>query len=459
MGGRPMWGLPKMTSNRNRSEGDLKLSQEGLPSFLGAGDFTYRSESVPRFVAGHGSRLKDTDGRSYVDAEAANGTASLGYDAQILEEAARATAALPALPSFCESELRLRVAARLEAEVSRAVGVPGRISFEVGGAQGIELAMKIVASNRDWGPVVVFQGGYHGRSPFTGALSASARYRRPISVGVGEILRLPYPDCERCPFGLTRDACEEACVSYLRFLKTDQSGVPDDVSALLFEPVLNVGGMAVPPAGYLQAAIAQFRASGALVVVDEIFTGFHRVGPRFGFELHGVKPDIVVLSKALTNGAAGLSAVWAREPLLDPDHFPPGTHSSTFSGTPFMLSVADVVLDRFADRKAWIARVADLETALRELVAEAAEAAPAVVQSTEAHGGVARLLLREPVAWDVRTAALEPSRGSQSDSPGVLLASTGMSPDVIAVHPPLTIGAEDLAVVRDGLIRALRSLA
>jgi|GEM_PF-1418617 len=458
MGGCPSQRLPKTTSNRSPTKGDLKVAQEGLPRFLGAGDFTYRGGSVPRFVGGDGSRLRDADGRTYVDAEAANGTVSLGYDGRLLEEAARATASMPALPSFCESELRLRVAERLEAEVSRAVGVPGRISFEVGGAQGIELAMKIVATNRSWGPIITLQGSYHGRSPFTGALSASARYRRPIPVGVGEIVRLPYPDCERCPFGLTREACEEACVSYLRFLETDQSGVPDEVSALLFEPVLNVGGMAVPPTGYLQAAISQFRGSGALVVVDEIFTGFHRVGPRFGFELHGVQPDIVVLSKALTNGAAGLSAVWARDPLLDPEHFPPGTHSSTFSGAPFMLSMVDTVLDRFADREAWSTRVADLETSLRELASEAAEAAPAIVQSTEAHGGVARLLLREPVAWDVRTAALEPSRGGESNSPGVLLASTGMAPDVIAVHPPLTIGAEDLAVVRDGLIRALRSL-
>ncbi len=430
------------------------MALESVPAFLGAGDFTYRGGPVPRFVAGSGSRLEDADGRAYVDAGAANGTASLGYDARILEQAASATAAMPALPSFCESELRLSVAERLEAEVSRAVGVPGRISFEVGGAQGIELAMKIVAANRGWGPVVTLQGGYHGRSPFTGALSASARYRRPIPVGVGEIVRLPYPDCERCPFGLVRDACEEACVSYLRFLETDLSGVPQDVSALLFEPVLNVGGMAVPPTGYLQAAISRFRDSGALVVVDEIFTGFHRVGPRFGFELHGLQPDIVVLSKALTNGAAGLSAVWAREPLLAAEHFPPGTHSSTFSGTPFMLSVVDAVLDRFADRAAWSTRVAGLETSMREIVSAAAEAAPAIVESTHAQGGVARLLLRAPVAWEVRLAALH----ARDTETGVLLASTGMAPDVIALHPPLTINAEDLAVIRDGLIRALLSL-
>jgi len=383
---------------------------------------------------------------------------ALGYDAEILAEAARAAGAMPALPSFCESELRLKVGKRLESEVSRAVGAAGRISFEVGGAQGIELAMKIVAANRGWGPIVTLEGCYHGRSPFTGALSASARYRRPISVGIGEVVRLPYPDPERGLFRLSRESSEETFASYLRFLDSDVSGVAAEVSALLIEPLLNVGGMIVPPTGYLRAAISRFQAQGALVVVDEIFTGFHRVGPRFGFELHGLQPDIVVLSKALTNGAAGLSAIWAREPLLDPEHFRPGTHSSTFSGTPFMLSVVDAVLDRFQDRESWSARVGDLEKSLRDLVAEAAEAAPVVVERAEAHGAVARLLLRTPTAWDVRMAALGASHEADTDLPGVLVASTGMAPDVVAVHPPLTIEQEDLAIVRDRLIRALRSL-
>jgi 4-aminobutyrate aminotransferase-like enzyme len=430
---------------------------QGLPGFLGAGDFTYRGDFVPRFVAGEGSRLTDVDGRVYVDAEAANGTVSLGYDRTLLEEAARSAMSMPALPSFCESELRLKVADRLASEVSRAVGVPGRVSFEVGGAQGIELAMKIVATNRGSGAVATLQGAYHGRSPYTGNLSASSRYRRPLPVSTGEVVRLPCPDCEQCPFGLTPDLCEEACISYLRSLKADQSGVPDDVSALILEPVLNVGGMAIPRTAYLEAAIAQFRSAGALVVVDEIFTGFHRVGPRFGFELHGIKPDIVVLSKALTNGAAGLSVVWAREPLLDPDHFPPGTHSSTFSGTPLMLSVVDAVLDRFADRSAWASRISELEQSLKAIVEEAAEAVPSIVASTRAQGGVARLRLRKAAAWDIRNAALEPPRSGSGKPAGVLLASTGMSPDVVALHPPLTIEDEDLTVVRDGLIRALQS--
>lgn len=395
-----------------------EVDRATVPAYLGAGDFTYRGGPVPCFVSAAGCRLRDSEGKTYIDAEAANGTVALGYDAQLLEEVGQVVARLPALPSFCESDLRLGVAERLEREVSRAVGAPGRVAFEVGGAQGIELAMKIVAANRGWGPVVTFAGGYHGRSPFSGALSSSSRYRRPIPVAAGEVIRLPYPDVERPPFG---GAGDEARIEYLRALRSDLSGVPPEVAALLLEPVLNVGGMAVPSAAYLEAAVAQFREAGALVVVDEIFTGFHRVGPRFGFELHGLRPDLVVLSKALTNGVAGLSAVWAREPLLDAGHFAPGTHSSTFAATPLTLATADAVLGRFADRDAWTARVAELEVRLGEIVAAAVAEVPEIVAAGSALGGVARLLLREPLAWRVRNAAL-------GDSPGVLLASTGMTP-------------------------------
>lgn len=432
--------------------------QSSVPEFLGAGDFVYRGHPVPRFVGGEGCRLTDAEGNVYVDGEAANGTLALGYDRELLHAASAGSAALPALPSFCESDLRLKVAERLANDVSEATGHPGRVSFEVGGAQGIELAMKIVACNRGWGSVATFQGSYHGRSPFAATLSSSARYRHPIALSAGEIVRLPYPDYERSPLGSSPQAASDASLAYLRSLGWDQSGAPKTFSAFLFEPLLNVGGMAVPDNEYLVAAIEQFRAAGALVVVDEIFTGFHRVGPRFGFEMHGIDPDIVVLSKALTNGIGGLSAVWAREPLLDPDHFPPGTHSSTFAGTPFMLSVADLVLQRFSERSFWSNRMAELERALSELAQEVASAVPNLVTSAKVHGAVARFVLRRPVAWEVRAAALHPGAGGSETSPRVLLASTGMAPDVVAVHPPLTIDADDLHAIQEGLIRALRSV-
>jgi len=430
------------------------------PPFLAAGDLTYRGGPAPVFVAASGSRLTDAEGRVYIDAEAANGAAGLGYDAQLLHEAATRAGELPGLPSFCESRLRIELAQQLEQTISAAAGAPGRVAFELGGAQGIELAMKVVAANRPWGQLVTFQGAYHGRSPFTAHLSASPRYRALLPLGVGEIARLPHPDCEQCPHRQDGEACSRSCRAAAGRIGEDRSGVrAEQAAAFLLEPLLNVGGMTLPDGALLRQAAARLQGAGALLVVDEIFTGLWRTGRRFGFELHGLRPDVVVVSKALTNGVGALSAVWAREPLLDPQRFPPGTHSSTFAGTPLMLAVAQAVLARYADDAAWSARVAQLERSLDALVHDLAQAFPAAIRSCYARGGVARLLLRRPRAAALRAAALAPASGPLDGVHGVLVASTGMAPDVIALHPPLTIAPADLEIVRLRLHEALERCA
>jgi acetylornithine/succinyldiaminopimelate/putrescine aminotransferase len=205
--------------------------------------------------------------------------------------------------------------------------------------------------------------------------------------------------------------------------------------------------MVLPDASYLETAVRPFQQAGALLVVDEVFTGLHRTGPEFGFQLHRLRPDVVVISKALTNGTAALSAVWAREPLLDAARFPPGTHSSTFAGTPLTLALATVVLERLADGARWRARTAQLQARLELIVQGLVRAFPGLVRSAYAKGAVARVVFERPIAARVRQAALQPSSHDAHGVRGILVASTGMAPDVVALHPPLTIDQHDLDAV------------
>ncbi|WP_291417920.1 aminotransferase class III-fold pyridoxal phosphate-dependent enzyme [Actinophytocola sp.] len=291
--------------------------------------------------------------------------------------------------------------------------------------------MRIVAANRGPAPVLTFQGGYHGRSPFTAHLSASSRYRAAQPWSGPEVVRLPSPDCTTCPHQPAGGGCNPGCAAAIERLGVDDSlGVPPQVGALVIEPLLNVGGFVLPDSNHLRRVVDHVRALGGLIVVDEIFTGLHRFGPEWGFQLHGIEPDIVVASKALTNGVTPLSCVWAREPLAAPDVFPPGSHSSTFAGNPLALAVVDVVLDRW-DRWNCAARdVAELDTllatALRPLTAQD------LVRDVRVVGGLAAVELTGPHAARVRAAAACPS----GDRPGLLLASTGMAPSTVAVHPP-----------------------
>jgi len=427
-----------------------------IPAGVGAGDLVYRTPPETRMVRAEGVWLWDAAGRPYLDAEAANGALSFGYDSSLVAEAARRCAGLPGLPSFCESEQRVAVLQRLNSRFEAAIGQQGRVSVELGGAQGIEMAMRIVAANRGRGPVLVFEGGYHGRSPFTAHLSASNRYRANQPWPGPSVIRLPYPDCASCPHRVG-DGCNPACTAAVTRLGTnDLFGVPgpeaaEGVSALVIEPLLNVGGCVLPDPAHLRAVVEHARSLGALIVVDEIFTGMHRLGPEWGHQLHGITPDIVVASKALTNGITPLSAIWAREPLADPKVFPPGSHSSTFSGNPFAIATVDAVLDRWDSWPDPTARMAEYAAAL-----DAALGRLASIDLVKRHsvvGGLARVELRAPLAMAVRSAAT-----GASDRPRLLLASTGMAPHVIALHPPLTATADELAEMVDLLVAALEEV-
>ena len=290
-------------------------SESSKTSFVAHGDFIYRHEPVPIFIKAKGSALEDIGGYRYLSADAANGTANLGFDASILKESWKKVEKIPSMPSFCETELRLRVAKRLANLFYKATGEQGKVAFELGGAQGVELAIKVVKSNHRKSQFAVFEGGYHGRSIFISQLSASHRYRAFLGDWRIPVIRLPYPDVEYSTYLKTEEAFVNAALDSVdRITRGEIGGVvtnkgEGDIAALIIEPVLNAGGIVKPPKRYLEAVVKRFRELGALIVVDEIFCGFHRTGPMFGFEHYDFIPDIVILSKALTNGLAPLSCV------------------------------------------------------------------------------------------------------------------------------------------------------
>lgn len=429
------------------------------------GDLVYRHGTVPRFVGARGCELVDDAGYRYIDAEASSGTAGLGFDSQIVQRAAERVAAMPVLPSFCESPLRQEVAARLAARLNEATGRAGRIAFELGGAQGIELALKVVRRNSAGSQLAVFEGGYHGRSGLAAQLSASHRLRRLDGDWRIPVVRLPYPDADRGPFGAVPGGFAAGALAHVQQLATaDYCGMVApgggaDVAALIIEPALNAGGIVLPDPDYVLGVAETFRSLGALIVVDEIFCGFHRLGPAWGFQRYpGLDPDIVVLGKALTNGVMPLTCVWARDPLMAPDHFPPGTHASTFQTTPLALAVACEVLDRYdswADLPDQIGRV---ERGLRTIVDDVLDRSPAAI-SGWASGCLARIRLDSARApWLAERGLVvgrdEPVGGVH----GIVLSAPGMAPDVIGFAPPLVIGETEIEILHELTLRLFAHL-
>ncbi len=419
--------------------------------FLSRYDFVYKLNSPLVISKSQGAVLTDIDGFNYLDIEAANGSVSLGYDNSILDESIAKVRDITSLPCFCESPLRIGVGDKIAQALNSITGTEGRIAFELGGAQAMELAVKAVRSNTNKSQYVVFEGGYHGRSAFTSQFSASQRYRSIVGDWRLPVIRLPYPDCDQCRFSQHPANCQTECISYVKQLNAFEFGGTysqksgTDVAAFIFEPLLNAGGMALPDKRYLNYLVDFYRSQGALIVVDEIFSGWHRTGKMWAFQHYGIQPDIVVMSKAITNGMAPLSCVWARDPIMLEPHFPPGSHSLTFGNNTLSLSIADTVIDRFTNWAAIEGDVAILEGLLGLVVKRLVDKYPAVVKSGYVIGAAGRFLLQGTYGGKITELARTIARDHPvDDMHGLILANSSLAPNVIVFKPPLNI---DLSLV------------
>jgi 4-aminobutyrate aminotransferase-like enzyme len=425
---------------------------------IARGDFVYRQDEVPIIAAANGSFLTDTHGRVYLDAESENGAASLGYDHGILREAVDRIADIPSAPAFCETRLRLELAEKLGSLIEDATGMSGRLAFELGGAQGMELALKVVQCNTKRSQYAVFEGGYHGRSGYMSQFSASHRYRAGENWRL-PIVRLPYPDCSQCRFQRLPQTCDTECLTYVQTMVTSEIagmsafGAAHDVAALIIEPILNAGGVVKPDPRYIQGVVDLFRSQGALIVLDEIFCGFHRTGPLWGFMQYDIKPDVIVFSKAITNGLMPFSGVWGRDPLMAPDAFPSGSHSSTYCNNVLSIATAHTVLDRYERWPDRVAEVGNLGQMLKLAMDNATRGHP-MVKQVQATGGVGRILLSQPIAGKI----VQLARDIAKDDPiggvhGLILLSSALAPNVIAVNPPLNISAQTVDLLRQLLAK------
>ncbi len=157
---------------------------------------------------------------------------------------------------------------------------------------------------------------------------------------------VPFPYCFRCPYGKKREDCGLYCVDqFAKNFETEYNSFWDakagesEFSAFYVEPIQATGGYVIPPPEYFHALKKVLDERKILLVDDEIQMGFYRAGKFWAIENFGVEPDIIVFGKALTNGLNPLSGLWAREDLISPQVFPPGSTHSTFSANPLGTAV------------------------------------------------------------------------------------------------------------------------
>ncbi|MGN2251955.1 aspartate aminotransferase family protein [Frateuria sp. GZRe12] len=259
---------------------------------------------------------------------------------------------LPQVASQYLHQTRIELAKAIALDVEGKFGHRGRVHFNVGGAQAIEDSLKIVRNARNGKSLMfAFEGGYHGRTLGASSITSSYRYRRRFGHFGERAMFIPFPYPFRRPRGMTADEYSDACVrQFARLFETEYNGVWDpkvgqaEYAAFYVEPIQGTGGYVIPPMNFFRDLKKVLDQYGILLVVDEIQMGFWRTGKLWSIEHFGVTPDVLVFGKALTNGLNPLSGLWAREELINPTVFPPGSTHSTFNSNPLGTSLGLEVL-------------------------------------------------------------------------------------------------------------------
>ena len=311
------------------------------------GDTVHYAKELTMFRRSEGSYLFDDKGTQYLDLQMWYSAASFGYGNPRLNAALKDQVdVLPQLACQYLHKEKILLAAKLARKVEAVFGEKGRIHFNVGGASAIEDAWKVVRNHTKRNLAFAFMGGYHGRTLGASAITSSYRYREKFGHFGDRANFIPYPYCFRCPYGMKRESCELYCLKqFERLFETEYYGVVNktgkaEFGAFFVEAVQGTGGYVVPPEGYFPGLKKILERHGILLVDDEIQMGFYRTGKFFSLEHFGVKPDVIVFGKALTNGMNPISAIWAREELISPAVFPPGSTHSTFSSNTQGTAVA-----------------------------------------------------------------------------------------------------------------------
>jgi ornithine--oxo-acid transaminase len=365
--------------------------------------------------------LWDVSGKRYLDCVSAYSALNQGHChpriyAALVDQARRLTLTSRAMrndrmPGFLE-------------KLTRLCGYDKALLVNTG-VEAVETAVKLA---RRWGyrrkgiapgaaTIIVFSNNFHGRTMAAVSASTTAEYRD----GFGPFL----PGFVVVPFG-DADALERA--------------LTPQTAAVLIEPIQGEGGVIVPPDGYLKRVWGLCREHEVLLLADEVQTGFGRTGDLFACDYEGVKPDVLIVGKALGGGFYPVSAALASTELMD--LFGPGDHGSTFGGNPLGCAVADAALDVIVSEN---------------LAARARYAGAAIVQGMRA--------LASPLIAEIRGRGL--LLGVQLGVPASRLAEALLERGVAAketreyvlrVAPPLVIDDEGIAYFLDRFADAVGSL-
>jgi 4-aminobutyrate aminotransferase/(S)-3-amino-2-methylpropionate transaminase len=288
---------------------------------------SYALYSGLAMARGRGCVLEDEDGREYIDFIAGVGIGSVGHCHPHYVEALKRQAERLTFGSFT-TEVRARFL-----DLLASMTPPGltRIQLFSGGAEAVEAALRLAKSVTGKYEVIGFWGGFHGKTGGVLGLLGS-EFKHQLGPFLPGQYLAPYADCYRCPLRLRYPECGIACAEYLRdVIRYQTSG---QLAAIIVEPIQGTAGNVVPPDGFLRAVQAIAREHDALLIADEMLTGFGRTGAMWGCDHDGVVPDVMTVGKGM-GGGFPLSGVISTDALANSRPWAnPSASSSSYGGNP-----------------------------------------------------------------------------------------------------------------------------
>jgi diaminobutyrate-2-oxoglutarate transaminase len=429
----------------NAAAADAAVEAEG-PSIFERLESDVRSycRSFPAiFTSAQGAVMTDTDGRRYIDFLAGAGALNFGHNnpaivAKVVEYLTSG-GILQALDLHTAAKAQLLHA--IDDVLLRPRNLPYKVQFTgPTGTNAVEAAIKLARKVTGRTNVFSFQGGYHGHSLGSLALTANADHRAAAGVPLAHATMLPFPGSPGWP--------QFDTLAYIEAMLTDTHAGVDKPAAIVLETVQAEGGIICAPDEWLRGLRELCTRHEILLIVDDIQTGVGRTGPFFSFEQAGIVPDLVTVSKSIGGIGLPMAMVFMREEL---DVWQPAEHTGTFRGNQLAFVAATEAIHLF-HREALADRVGKLAQIVEDRLVDE------LVTRDERIAVRGRGLL-----WGVDLAAIDPTGAvtkavaRRCFENGLVIERVGRNDTVLKLLPPLVIDEDDLHRGIDILVEAVHA--
>ena len=404
--------------------------------FLFPATSNYYEESLV-LTEGKGMRLRDIDGREYLDFFGGILTVSVGHCNDDVNAAVKAQ--IDRLGHVSTLYPTIPIVELAEKLASITPGALKKCYFTASGTEADETAVMMAQLHTGRSEIVALRHGYSGRSMLAQSLTAHSTWRA-LPTKIPDIKHALSPYCYRCPLGLKYPSCGVKCAQDIEeLIKTTTTG---QIAGFLAEPIQGVGGFITPPKEYFEIAVAIIRKYGGVFIADEVQTGFGRTGGKWwGCEQYGVEPEIMTMAKGIANGWP-LSATICTPAIADSLQ---KLTISTFGGNPISVTAANATIE--------VMEKHDLK-------------GNAERQGRRLRAGLEGLQRKYPrTIGDVRGMGLmqgvehvaDETRGDRTPNPlatarlfeetkkrGLLIGKGGLYGNVLRISPPLTVNAAEV---------------